>query len=78
MTSSTGRTGDQGISSHDLLFLCFRINVLECSALNTYNIGQLFRTFLTLSKIDLDMMARNERYLEMEYVYIILHTNLDH
>ena len=50
-----------GMPSSCSSFWCFRINVLECSALNTFGIGQIFTTFLTLSKIDLDILARSER-----------------
>lgn len=34
-----------------------RINVLECSALNSYNIVGLFKSFLYLSKIDLAVLS---------------------
>ena len=36
--------------------LLFRINVLECSAANSYNIVNIFKSFLSLSKIDFGVL----------------------
>ena len=42
----------------------FRINVLECSALDSYNILNIFKSFLSLSKIDFGVLnaAETERW----------------
>jgi len=37
-----------------------RITVLECSALNTYNIAELFKSFLVLSRVNFAMMGNQE------------------
>jgi len=37
-----------------------KIIVVECSALNGYNVVNLFKSFLSLSKIDLEMMQQGE------------------
>ena len=39
----------------------FRIHVMECSALNNFNISYLFKSFLTLSKIDIAVLVEHER-----------------
>ena len=38
----------------------FRINVLECSANNSYNIVNIFKSFLSLSKIDFGVLNGGE------------------
>jgi len=38
-----------------------KINVLECSALDTYNVNQVFRAFLVLAKIPLALEKEEER-----------------
>ena len=40
--------------------LLFRINVLECSAANSYNIVNIFKSFLSLSKIDFGVLNGGE------------------
>ena len=54
-----------GLMSYDLqltrLTINFRINVVECSALNSYNISGLFKSFLVLSKIDLGVLSGTEK-----------------
>ena len=47
----------------------FRINVLECSALSSYNIVGLFKSFLYLSKIDLAVLSSYpERYEIIDHI----------